>query len=153
MPIGTSDGEVFKDRLEYLTQGVAKPKETNDNNVVTPDQVDDNKQKDKIQNDDLGGIPISDKGTITVRSLGNYDTQLTPEQETTYGQRYGSDAANDYDMRGYFKANPDVMPNAEGQHYPDTYKKPNHPTFSDESIYHGQAGNQGGTWGREGDKD
>src|SRR6266849_6869709 len=77
MPIGTSDGEVFKDRLEYLTQGVAKPKETNDNNVVTPDQADDNKQKDKIQNDDLGGIPVSNKGTITIRSLNPNLPDLT----------------------------------------------------------------------------
>jgi hypothetical protein len=27
---------------------------------------------------------------------------------------------------------------AETGHFPDTYKKPNHPTFSDESIYHGK---------------
>ena len=30
-------------------------------------------------------------------------------------------------------------------HYPDTFKKPNHPTFSDESIYHSEA-TLGGRW-------
>ena len=30
-------------------------------------------------------------------------------------------------------------------HYPDTFKKPNHPTFSDESIYHSEA-TPGGRW-------
>jgi hypothetical protein len=34
----------------------------------------------------------------------------------------------------------------EGQHFTDQFKKPNHPTFSDESQYHGIDGNQGGSW-------
>jgi hypothetical protein len=31
-------------------------------------------------------------------------------------------------------------------HFPDTYKTPVHPTFSDESSYNGQGGKQGGHW-------
>jgi hypothetical protein len=33
-----------------------------------------------------------------------------------------------------------------GSQLPGEFKKPNHPTFSDESIWHGSAGNEGGTW-------
>jgi hypothetical protein len=40
----------------------------------------------------------------------------------------------DYDMRGYWKANPSGRPDSRG-HYPDTFKLPNHPTFSNESRY------------------
>ena len=38
-------------------------------------------------------------------------------------------------------------------HLPDTYKKPNHPTFSNESIYSGVDGYVGGTWSRMGNRD
>jgi hypothetical protein len=50
----------------------------------------------------------------------------------------------DYDLEGYYnslKANP-----IEGGHLPDTFKKPNHPTFSDQSQYHVPVVQQGGTW-------
>lgn len=40
----------------------------------------------------------------------------------------------DYDIQGAYMNG--VEPSENG-HLPDTYKKPNHPTFSDESIYHG----------------
>src|SRR6185369_12150240 len=55
--------------------------------------------------------------------------------------------SNDYDYAAWQKANPGVEM-APGQHYPDTYKLPNHITFSDESMYHG-GDNQGGHWGTD----
>ena len=58
---------------------------------------------------------------------------LPREQQNTY----------DYDMRGAWLA-------GEGQgengHFTDRFKKPNHPTFSDESIYNGVDGQYGGQW-------
>jgi hypothetical protein len=54
-------------------------------------------------------------------------------------------------MRGFHKDNPDFV-TAPGKHFPDTYKKPNHPTFSDESKYHGGK-YEGGHWGFENGKD
>lgn len=42
----------------------------------------------------------------------------------------------DYDLRGYW-LNGGYKEESSG-HMPDTYKKPNHPTFSNESIYHGK---------------
>lgn len=77
-----------------------------------------------------------------------YDTPLTADQEAEYTKVYSPNDSYDYDMKGYF-ADTGKTPNSEGQHYPDTYKKPWHPTFSDESMYHGVAGQMGGTWGRD----
>jgi hypothetical protein len=48
----------------------------------------------------------------------------------------------DYDLRGAFKAG--IKPAKDG-HLPDTFKKPSHITFSDESRYSGP-GNEGGHW-------
>lgn len=51
----------------------------------------------------------------------------------------------DYDMEGFLRDNPGFVA-GPGQHYPDTYKLPNHPTFSNESKYHGKDGAEGGQW-------
>lgn len=54
----------------------------------------------------------------------------------------------DYDLEGYYntlKSTP-----IEGGHLPDTFKKPNHPTFSDQSKYNVPVIQQGGTWSEEG---
>lgn len=82
-----------------------------------------------------------------------YDTPLTQDQQTAYSKKFSPEDSTDYDMKGYFQDHPDADPHTDGTHYPDTYKKPNHPTFSDESQYNGVAGNQGGTWGTEDGKD
>lgn len=86
----------------------------------------------------------------------HFNTPLTPEQEQAYGawaaaqsRTRGFDIgdARDYDMRGYWKnADPGEL-NARQGHFTDTYKKPNHPTFSKESQYN-NAPNEltGGTW-------
>lgn len=49
----------------------------------------------------------------------------------------------DYDMDAALAAGLQANGN---QHWPDTYKKPNHITFSNQSIYHGKDGNIGGEW-------
>lgn len=48
----------------------------------------------------------------------------------------------DYDLRGWWKNSGGRAPNG---HFPDTYKKPNHPTFSDESVY-SKGQTTGGHW-------
>ncbi len=50
----------------------------------------------------------------------------------------------DYDYYSYFKDNGHIL-HAEGQHFFDTYKRPSHPTFSNESIY-STPENPGGSW-------
>lgn len=75
-----------------------------------------------------------------------YNTPLNSFEQTQYDMMFEKRDSYDYDMQGWFKDNPDAHPNDPGVHYPDTYKKPNHPTFSDESQYHGVDGNYGGHW-------
>lgn len=62
----------------------------------------------------------------------------------------------DYDLRGHWNEIGWANPKDEG-HYHDRYKKPNHPTFSTESIYHNTPNPdwrddkkvwQGGTWAK-----
>lgn len=71
------------------------------------------------------------------------DTPLSPEQEALFrrwlseqsralGRNLGNDL-HDYDLRGQF-ADTGGAPVQPG-HGTDKYKKPNHPTFSDESKY------------------
>jgi DNA polymerase III sliding clamp (beta) subunit (PCNA family) len=97
----------------------------------------------------------------------NFNTKLTPEEEKKFQswiqegiQKYGIDLSDDldvYDLRGYWKSGGDkdeAFRQRKG-HAPDTFKKPNHPTFSEESIYSGKADKsgivyQGGKW--EGEK-
>jgi hypothetical protein len=92
----------------------------------------------------------------------NYETRLSPEEEKGYQKwaksvkRSPKDEEKDYDLKGYYKdvvrGNPDLPPYLQDSvqyhrdqlaktggkgHLPDMYKKPNHPTFSDESVYHG----------------
>lgn len=66
-----------------------------------------------------------------------YDTPLTPAEESqfkTWKQKYApKDTGEDYDLRGAFKAG--LKPDPKSGHWPDTFKKPNHPTFSNESQY------------------
>ena len=60
-----------------------------------------------------------------------------------------------YDLRTFYANNPEeawkFANSAEG-HAPDTYKKPNHITFSNESIY-ATPDNPGGKWGFENNQD
>lgn len=94
----------------------------------------------------------------------NYNTKLTPEQEAAYQkwveqqsfekQRDYSRDTQDYDLRGAWKEiMSGQMSEADNGHLGDKYKKPNHPTFSDQSIYNNTPSPwggmyQGGTWGQ-----
>lgn len=77
-----------------------------------------------------------------------YDTPLSPTEETgfqSWKQRMApQDSGDDYDLRGAYKAG--VTPDPETGHWPDTYKKPNHPTFSTESMYAADAPDLAGSW-------
>jgi hypothetical protein len=84
-----------------------------------------------------------------------FDTQLSQENEQRFrnwlakeSQRRGRDMnldLSDYDLRGYW-INGGYKDATGRGHMPDTYKKPNHPTFSNESIYHDGKNYVGGTW-------
>ena len=85
-----------------------------------------------------------------------YNTRLSPLEEKAYNtwvaQNNRGNDVYDYDLRGAWKElMSGQMTQAENGHLGDKYKKPNHPTFSDESIYHGVDGYYGGTWGQSPD--
>ena len=77
-----------------------------------------------------------------------YNTPLTPEEEAQFqvwkAQYAPHDSGVDYDLRGAFKAG--VVPDPETHHMPDTFKKPNHPTFSVESRYAKDRPELAGRW-------
>ena len=80
-------------------------------------------------------------GLPSLSSPDQYTTALSPDEERRFQQwarRYGIRMEpgwnEDYDMRGLWKSSPDISPDPRG-HWPDWYKKPFHPTFSNESIY------------------
>lgn len=77
----------------------------------------------------------------------NFDTPLTEDQEAEY-QKYKSSLGEqgtdeDYDLRGFWLEHGEE-PHEKGAHFIDKYKKPNHPTFSDQSQYHGADNGMGG---------
>lgn len=76
-----------------------------------------------------------------------YNTELSLAEEKEFKSWLKKEGRSkdlaEYDMRGWWKNNGEQ---ADNGHFPDTYKKPNHPTFSDESIYHGVEGYRGGSW-------
>lgn len=80
-----------------------------------------------------------------------YNTPLSASEMADYNSKFTPNDSYDYDMQGWYKANPGADPKAKGVHYPDTFKKPNHPTFSNQSQYNGQDGNQGGSWNKQQD--
>jgi hypothetical protein len=54
-----------------------------------------------------------------------------------------------YDVQGFYKSG-DYKNRDNDGHGTDTYKKPNHPTFSNQSKYHGADGFYGGEWKPDG---
>ena len=97
--------------------------------------------------------------------LENYNTQLSPENEqrfqnwlsviTTRAKRNVGADLQDYDLRGYWLNGGYNDTSGQG-HMTDQYKKPNHPTFSKESMYSGTMSPwgvpfEGGSWSEKGD--
>jgi hypothetical protein len=81
----------------------------------------------------------------------DYNTKLKPDDEKDF-QKWKSrmapnDSGADYDLRGAYSSG---AAQAKNGHWPDTYKKPNHPTFSNQSRYAPYAPDKAGSW--EGDK-
>lgn len=82
-------------------------------------------------------------------------TRLMPDEEQRYQQWKAGLPKNlqyegDYDLRGFFKKNPTFRPDVPGAHMTDEFKLPNHPTFSNESMYYNdKTAKMGGHW--EGD--
>ena len=96
----------------------------------------------------------------------NFNTELTEQEEKAYQTWIqqvktitGRDLSKDtetYDMRGFWKEAPGEqlqrILDDNDAHFTDKYKKPNHPTFSNESQY-SKGEWEGGTWSYDGKKE
>lgn len=83
----------------------------------------------------------------TLDQSANYNTPISPQEEAAFQVWRAHLPPNlqnmeDYDLRGAWKKNAQAAGNG---HLPDDWKKPNHPTFSNESIYSGPT-TEGGSW-------
>ena len=81
-----------------------------------------------------------------------WNTALTVDEESQYQAwrlTYDVEVADevDYDYRGAFKVG--ITPEPTTLHWPDTYKKPNHATFSNESKYAYLMPHKAGYWNGE----
>lgn len=101
----------------------------------------------------LDATQQADTGTDPPDYSDQFNTPLSPADETRYqawatqrsaveGRDVSADTF-DYDLRGAWKSNAQEAANG---HLPDTWKKPNHPTFSTQSQYNGVGGMTGGQW-------
>lgn len=95
-------------------------------------------------------LPVRQTANNRVKDTFNaltYDTQLTPKEEVQFqdwkAKNAPKDSGADYDLRGAFKGG--ASP-ADNGHWPDTWKKPNHPTFSDQSQYAKDRPDLAGSW-------
>jgi len=83
------------------------------------------------------GLPLFSIVPPTADFDEQYNTKLTVVEERKFqewkGKHAPHDSGKDYDLRGAFKAG--LKPDPKTGHWPDTFKKPNHPTFSNESKY------------------
>ena len=94
----------------------------------------------------------SPSGTSGDLKGGKYDTVVPKGREAEYRAwkaKYApNDSGEDYDLQGAFMEG--LAPDPRTGHWPDKYKKPNHPTFSVESKYAiGSDANLAGTWDGE----
>jgi len=84
-----------------------------------------------------------------------FNTSLTKKEQKEFSEwaaeeskRQGRDIMMDkgaYDVQGFWKSG-DYKKTDENGHGSDKWKKPNHPTFSNQSNYHGVDGFYGGNW-------
>ena len=79
----------------------------------------------------------------------NFDTPLPPDRQVEYANWKAAyapnDSGQDYDLQGAFLAG--YTPDTQTGHWDDRFKKPNHPTFSNQSQYAtGKWAKYAGSW-------
>lgn len=169
--VGWSTGKIRKQKKSFLS-GEADVGEAARNFESSPlidsiaKQHQERMKAQGIPEQMKGVLPRSGVGAAEVRELeglrkektqhlsqaeGQYDTQLSEAEETAFKawkKKWApNDSGADYDLRGAFRSG--FKPDPDTGHWPDTYKKPNHPTFSDQSIYAKDRPDLAGRW--EGD--
>lgn len=156
MGYGTSLGTAHEDEISYVME-----KGLTDKQLADQSEMNQNEKSGDFQSrfyaTDQSTMPLEASGKLTdaLKSYGStqtpgkqYETKLSPEAEPKFqewkAQNAPKDSGEDYDLRGAFAAG--VGPDPATGHWPDTWKKPNHPTFSDQSMYAKDAPGLAGTW-------
>ena len=92
-----------------------------------------------------GGFSYAKGGKVDPHDYSDrFNTQLTPQEERAFREWAGPKVKDlyDYDLKGFWKSGAELDERAHGT---DLFKKPNHPTFSDQSQYHTPE-TPGGSW-------
>lgn len=92
-------------------------------------------------------MPLTEGG-IRGNAANNFNTSLAPGEEPQYqtwkSQYAPKDSGEDYDLQGAYKYG--LTPDPKTGHWSDRFKKPNEPTFSNESQYAQDAPEKAGHW-------
>ncbi len=87
-------------------------------------------------------------GGVRGNAANHFNTALSPGEEPQFqnwkAQYAPKDSGEDYDLRGAYKYG--LTPSPENGHWSDKFKKPNEPTFSNESQYAQDAPDKAGHW-------
>lgn len=142
----------------YLKQYYEHP-DANDPNVYTVGTTEPNKLFEFSNGGTM--LHMYNGGGNTTRKASRYITILPDDDEAKFQEWYQRYALNHnlnpnpdarehyYDYRGYWDANrvnPDLELSLSGDHFPDTWKTPGHPTFSVDSVYAKYAPEIAGRW-------
>lgn len=129
---GVFDSDRWDQSVKLATGGIDK---YNGKAIVMPYGFEKGEFKDAVRRK-VDQIMVRSEGPTNFTP--DFDTILSDEQAAGYPawkQQYApKDSGQDYDLRGAYAAG--LKPAANG-HWADTFKKPNHPTFSDQSRYAG----------------
>ena len=107
----------------------------------TPQLTEDQARQMRINR--WGVDTVGPRYTFSEDYSDKFNTVLAPDEEEKYQawatENHREKDVYDYDLRGAWKElQSGTMSEDERGHLGDKYKKPNHPTFSDQSIYSGQ---------------
>ena len=121
--------EVSPGEFEYLPEG-----QTWDD-AITPDP-------------EPGNNVMPDQDADRISKDPRFNTAIDPTEEDKFQlwkrDNAPDDSGYDYDLKGAYRAG--ITRDPVSGHMPDTFKKPNHPTFSDQSQYAPLAPDKAGTW-------
>jgi len=141
-------------------EGVDFPVRGYGNNGIIQDMIPGVENYNYGNADYVVEMPMAqDGGDPEMLFKDEYNTALTKEEKIEYETWVASESKKQdrdimwdlgtYDIQGFWKSG-DHMRMDKDNHGSDKWKKPNHPTFSDQSNYHNINGHVGGTWAEDG---
>lgn len=142
--------DIQRGAVDVLESEKGKTQETKASTAAAKAEEEEQKKKDaelkrRLQEHYQHGLPMRPVYSSDFHEL---NTSLTPAEEALFQlwkkKHAPDDSGADYDLRGAYKAG--VRPDGDNGHWPDTFKKPNHPTFSVESKFAKDFPDRAGRW-------